>query len=113
MLIAKILEITNECEDGNVYSFKAFEFGTGALLIPGEVTSDWFFDSKADYTPNGTDTNLEIIDTEETCEFSESTIKQSIADSQSEFDYKVGPAVLALVEDEPVSGWAALCQGNY
>ena len=98
-ITAKVLLITNRYDDseGETYSFKAYEFANGAILIPGESTNDWFFDSRDEYEPNGTDVNESIEETGETTTFFTDKLAHSIEGSESEFGYEVGAKVRELV----------------
>lgn len=95
MISSKVIEITNS-DEGVEYTFKAFEFENGVVLIPGDTSCDWFFDSREKYQPNGLDKVVEITDTDDTKEFSIDELKEIIKGSESEFDYKAGEKVLAL-----------------
>lgn len=95
-MLAKVIEITNEDQDTE-YTFKAYEFDNGVILIPGETSCDWFFDSREEYQPNGTDSLVGVTDTDDTKEFSIEELKEAIRGSESEFSYKVGSKVLELV----------------
>lgn len=97
MVNARIIEITNSDEDTE-YTFKAYEFTNGVILIPGESTSDWFFDSREDYQPNGTDSIVRINETDDSKQFSVEELTEIIRQSESEFGYSVGDKVKALTE---------------
>lgn len=65
-LTAKVLAVqVKELGDGKnsePYVFEALEFANGLILVEGESTNDWFFDSRSDIKPCG---NAQVVDVQE------------------------------------------------
>jgi hypothetical protein len=92
---SNVILITNTDDQGeNRYSFSAYEFDNGAIMVPGETTADWFFSSRNEYEPNGLDINEIIEDSQfnRTRDWSSEELIESIAKSVSEFGKEAIPA---------------------
>ena len=81
-LIIKVEDPENGCKESQ---FEVWEFSNGAILVPGESTNDYFFNNLEEITPNGNDVVINIQSTEETADWSNNEIFESIKGSYREF----------------------------
>jgi hypothetical protein len=86
---AKVLEVTarelNVEEQQEFYTFKAYEFQTGLIMIPSETTNDWFFARRKEIEPCGNAVTEKVEETGKFTEFTAEELKESIEGSASEF----------------------------
>ena len=63
---AKKLYVTaEELNHPSQYTFDAFEFENGLILVPGDTTSDWFFEDRDSIEGGGSAAVIEIEEGEE------------------------------------------------
>ena len=82
--LAKKLIVTAQEINGNTYQFPVWEFTTnGAILVPGEQSNDWFFNSRDTIEPLG----CAIEETEETQTFDKERLRESVEGAEREFGF--------------------------
>lgn len=99
-LEANILLVTARSYDqshnnGKKYTFEVYEFGNGLILVPGETTNDWFFESSSNIQANGTDEIVSVERTGRTSEWTPKELLQSIQGSIREFGVSSVPEIHA------------------
>lgn len=93
----KLIATNRDSENKQQYRVNLHEFANGAILVEGDFNADWFFDSRDEYEPNGNDICVEIEETGEYSDWTKEELKQSIADSESNYSYSVGAKVRSLI----------------
>lgn len=77
---------------------KIYEFPNGVILVPGETTNDWYFDSKEEYNPGGSsDFDWHFEETDETEDWSVECLNDSILGYESEFCVSASSKVKELI----------------
>lgn len=100
-LTAKVLEVTAKTcydeshNDGEEYTFEVYEFDNGLILVPGESTNDWFFESSDDIQASGNDEIVSVNELSRTSDFTPKELLQSIQGSMREFGIESVPAIHA------------------
>ena len=82
-LVAKKLIVTAQEINGNTYRFPVWEFTNGAILVPADVTNNWFFNSRDTIEPLG----CAIEETEETQTFDKERLRESVEGAEHEFGF--------------------------
>ena len=75
---------------------KIYEFPNGVILVPGETTNDWYFDSKEEYN-RSSDFSWHFEETEETEDWSVECLNDSILGYESEFCVSASSKVKELI----------------
>lgn len=89
-LTVKILEVEATRsnlygETGNTYTFKAYEFSNGLILVPGETTNDWFFEDKESIEACGCDIIGSVEEIGETVNWTFEELLEAVRGSIEEF----------------------------
>jgi hypothetical protein len=80
------------------HRYKIYEFPNGVILVPGETTNDWYFDSREEYNPGGSsDFDWYFEETEETEDWSVECLNYSILGYESEFCVSASSKVKELI----------------
>lgn len=94
---AKVIEVSvQELSRGDDsifdYTFIAYEFPNGVVMVPGETTNDWFFEDRDSIEPNGNGVVTGVSESGRTVPFSAGELEHSIQCSISEFGEDAGTA---------------------
>ena len=95
-----LIAITTVVESGETkeHRCKIYEFPNGVILVPGETTNDWYFDSKEEYNPGGSsDSSWHFEETDETEDWSVECLNDSILGYESEFCVSASSKVKEIV----------------
>jgi hypothetical protein len=81
------------------HRYKIYEFPNGVILVPGETTNDWYFDSREEYNPGGSSDDFDwyFEETEETEDWSVECLNHSILGYESEFCVSASSKVKELI----------------
>jgi hypothetical protein len=97
VLTAQVLTVTatplnEEIEENGEYTFTVHEFSNGLILVPGDTTNDWFFGSRDEIEPCGTDRVIAVEDSGKRKVWTAAELLGSIQGSIREFGVDSVPA---------------------
>jgi hypothetical protein len=75
----------SETGEKDSYHFPVYEFENGLILVVGDTTNDWFFDSRDEIEPNGTAVTESVQETGEFSDWDKGDLIESIKASLNEF----------------------------
>lgn len=85
------------------HRYKIYEFPNGVILVPGETTNDWYFDSREEYKYNpgssSDDFDWYLEETEEIENWSVECLNYSILGYESEFCVSASSKVKELINN--------------
>jgi hypothetical protein len=82
------------------FTFSAYEFGNGAILVPGKSTNDWYHASIDDIEAGGSAVVVGYEETGFTAMYTREWLKESIEGSENEFgEDSIPDNVRELIED--------------
>lgn len=67
------------------YTFQAYEFSNGLIMIPEEITNDWFFEDRDSIEACGKDLVTSVEETDSSIALSTKSLLESIQGSMRQF----------------------------
>ena len=96
---AKKLEITAQelNHPDQQYTFVAYEFENGLILVPGDSTPDWFFNNRDEIQPSGNAVVDSIAEAGVEVTFTTEELQESLEAYVKEYDVEPEANLLALL----------------